>query len=282
MYTVFKGDLMNKYNDFKILDIDFECSSCKKVCNDNSKIPVKRIIEKLDDFFNFNDLLGAEKLLEFWQKEAKAKSDLKGELSVVNEMLGLYRKTNNPQKADNAISRACELLELTNNSSTLSGATIMLNTATTCKAFGKLEKAIPLYKKASEIYHRVLPKDDLKIAALYNNYATALVDLEDFAKAEELYIKAIKITEKDLKSLLDCAVTYVNLAHLYEQKDGIEAKDIEKSLSKAEEIFENKNIERNSYYAFVSEKCAPSFDYFGYFIFANELYKRSREIYERA
>jgi hypothetical protein len=39
---------------------------------------------------------------------------------------------------------------------------------------------------------------------------------------------------------------------------------------------------RDGYYAFVCEKCASVFDYYGYFFYANELKKRAKEIYGRA
>jgi hypothetical protein len=72
------------------------------------------------------------------------------------------------------------------------------------------------------------------------------------------------------------------MAHLYEKRDGLEASEIEEFLLKAEEIFEDERIEKDSYYAFVAEKCAPSFDYFGFFMTALNLKKKSREIYEGA
>ena len=40
-------------------------------------------------------------------------------------------------------------------------------------------------------------------------------------------------------------------------------------------------LPRNGYYAFVCEKCAPTFDYFGRFAFAAELRAVSEEIYAR-
>ena len=38
----------------------------------------------------------------------------------------------------------------------------------------------------------------------------------------------------------------------------------------------------NGYYAYVCEKCAPTFRYFGRFACADELKQRSDEIYERS
>ena len=271
---------MDKNSDFKILSVDLECTQCKKAESQNKSIPVRRIIEKLDSHFATNDLKSAQDLLEYWQKEAKTLRDLSGELSVVNEMLGLYRRTNNKGAALTSINRALELICYQSLENTISGATIILNAATTCKAVGDLERAASLYEKASAVYHRELKSDDLRLAALYNNYATTLTDLERFSEAEELYSKAVLLTGAKVEGLLDCAVSYVNLAHLFEKSEGLESEKIEKCLANAENVLNDSRIERNPYYAFVCEKCAPSFDYFGFFFFANELNERSKKIYE--
>ena len=38
---------------------------------------------------------------------------------------------------------------------------------------------------------------------------------------------------------------------------------------------------RDGNYAFVCEKCAPTFHYYGYFLWGAELEERARAIYER-
>ena len=243
---------MNTDKTPEILKIDFECSTCNKVKMANRHIPVQRVIEKLDRFFDTNDLAGAKALLEYWQGEAQSVGDASGELSVVNEMLGLYRKTNDTEKGPAAVGRALELLTLTGKTDSVSGATILINAATTKKAFGQPEKAVPLYEKAIEIYKACgVSEEDLQFAALYNNFATTLVDLERFEKAKELYEKAIAITSRQVESLLDCAVSYMNLAHLYERWQSAESEHIELCLKKAEALLADERIPQNAYYAFV-------------------------------
>ncbi|MBR5236917.1 MAG: tetratricopeptide repeat protein [Clostridia bacterium] len=274
---------MNTDNSAEILKIDFECSTCNKAKMASRHIPVQRVIEKLDRFFDTNDLAGARSLLEYWQAEAQSVGDASGELSIVNEMLGLYRKTAEKEKGQNAVARALELLALTGKAETISGATILINAATTSKAFDEPEKAVLLYEKATKIYKDCgVLEDDLQFAALYNNFAITLVDLENFERAKEFYEKAIAITSRQVESLLDCAVSYVNLAHLYERWQGIENEHIEPCLKKAEALLGDERLNQNAYYAFVCEKCAPSFDYFGYFMLAKKLNDKAREIYGRS
>lgn len=271
---------MNSKQDAEILNIDFECTSCQKNRQNSSKIPVKIIIEKLDRCFQSNDLTGAKKLLDYWQNEANLIGDYSGELSVVNEQLGLTRKMSLKAEGEAAINRALELIDKLQIGDSVSGATIIINAATTSKAFDNPEAAVPLYERALAVYKKELSPDDLRNAALFNNFATTLVDLERYIEAEALYDRAIEITSKSDKGLLDSAVSYVNKAHLYEKKDGELSEEIEISLQKAEEILEDSRIKHDGYYAFVCEKCAPSFDYFGFFVSAKKYYERAKKIYE--
>lgn len=267
--------------NFEITGLDFECTSCKKLEKEAGRIPVSRVIEKLDSFFEHNDLESADRLLDYWQSEAVAIGDKQGELSIVNEMLGLTRRIGKKEKGDRAVQRAVELLDATGAVNTISGATILLNAATTCKAFGEPERALELYQISLDVYKcEKLDENDAKYSAFYNNFATTLVDLGRYEEALDAYEKALKITSLNSSTLLDGAITYVNMAHLYEAWHGSEAEEITEVLEKAQMIMQSDEVERNAYYAFVCEKCAPSFDYYGYFFFAEELKERAKNIYE--
>ena len=273
---------MKSENDPKILGAELECPACKKIEKAAGSVPVGRVIEKLDTLLSKNDLSGAERLLEYWMTEAQGLDDARGELSLVNEMLGLSRRLGNKEKGTAAISRALSLLAETEMDGTVSGATILLNAATTRKAFGAPEEAVALYEKTAAIYlAQGLDEKDSRYAAFYNNYATTLVDLARFDEAQALYEKALTLTS-EIGALLDHAVTLVNLAHMHEAREGIESEKIAACLSRAETVLLEEVTERTPYYAFVAEKCAPSFDYFGHFFTANTLRDRSREIYARS
>ena len=47
----------------------------------------------------------------------------------------------------------------------------------------------------------------------------------------------------------------------------------------AEALLDTPSVPRNGYYAFVCEKCAPTFSYYGYFLTAEKLTGRAEEIY---
>ena len=115
------------------------------------QIPVEEVVDRLDQLLE-RDLTGeAEDHLYSWLEKARDLGDWQG------EGIGLIQ------------SRGME--------KTVTGATTFLNAATTMKAFGDPEGAIPWYEKAEKIYNRSLQEGDYRFAGLYNNLALAWTDL---------------------------------------------------------------------------------------------------------
>ncbi len=268
--------------DLEDLKFNFGCASCGYKKQDAEKplghIPVSRVIEKLDECFSRNDMAEAGRLLDYWRKEAVTLRDKRGELTVVSEQIGYFRKTAEREKALEAVSRAMELIG--QDPDNVSHGTILLNAATTLKAFGKAEEALPLYDQAFALYKAHLAEDDVLFAGYYNNYGLALADLERYPEAEDAYQKALSIMLQK-KNQLDGAITYLNMAQMYPYWDEKSAADIKLCLEQAKKILENPENEQNGYYAFVLSKCAPAFRDFGKAAFAEKLEKLSEEIYAR-
>ena len=246
-------------------------------------IPSARVIEKLDEFLGRNDYEGAERLLLYWLKEAELGRDLRGEFQIRNELMGLYRKLGKEERAMENADLALALAEKAGIKDTVGAATAYLNAATVQKAFGKAREAIPYFEKAKEIYEKNLNPTDPKFAGLYNNMGLALVDLGRFQEARALYEKAVAIMLNTENGEPEAAVTYLNLANLEEAENGLEnaSEAIDACLSSARELLEAKSLPRDGNYAFVCEKCAPTFGYYGHFAYAAELTERAKAIYER-
>lgn len=245
------------------------------------RIPIDRILRKLDDCFDHNEMDEAGRLLRHWLNEAEYLKDKDGELFVLSEMMGYYRKTREEENALESVRRGLDLVKTLGTGETVSGATVILNAATTLKAFGKAEKSLPLYEKVLNAYKKLLGENDERMAGLYNNYALALVDLKNYTEAEKLYLSAIKILKDKKNGENDTAVTYVNMAHMYEQIAPDDESRIENCLDKAYACLNSDKLERDGYHAYVCAKCAPSFGYFGYFLIDAELKERAEILYAR-
>ncbi|MGM9657719.1 MAG: tetratricopeptide repeat protein [Eubacteriales bacterium] len=273
-------------NDF-LKKEDYEEPCCLLNMNPTPQvthIPTTRVIAKLDEYFSRNDYQSAERHLKYWRAEAAAGNDIRGEITVLNEQIGIYRKTGKEKECFEAIDAVLALSEENDMENTAAFGTILVNIATGYKAFGKADKALPVYEKARSIYESVLAPQDERLGGLYNNMALALVDLNDFRRAEDLYNKALEVMSKQEHGEAEMAITYLNIADLVAAEEGEEAgeKRIRDCIDKAEELLDTESLPRNGYYAFVCEKCAPSFGYHGYFLAEQKFSNRAREIYERS
>ena len=248
-----------------------------------TRIPTGRITDKLDSYLDRGDYPAAERHLRYWLSEAEAGNDMRGKLTVLNEQIGLYRKTGKETECIRAISDALSLADSMDMEKSVTYGTTLINAATGYKAFGKAEEALSLYRKAKTVYESELDADDGRLGGLYNNMAAALTGLKEFREAEELYQKAVEIMEKQENGALEVAITCLNLADLTAAEEGLEdgTEKIEKLLMKAEKLLNTESLPRDGYYAFVCEKCAPVFGYYGYFFTERELERRAREIHDR-
>ena len=262
---------------------DPQCPFCVDAYkSDNVKpIDVSRVIAKLDEYLGHNDYASAERHLKYWEAEARSGHDLRGEFSLAEELMGLYRKLGRREEAISYAEKAVHYIDLIELGGTVSAATAMLNAATVYKAFGQAEKGIPLFETARKIYEEKLPTDDSRLAGLYNNYALALTDLKRFDEARDRYKSALSIIGRTEGGEPEEAITELNLASLAEAQYGLEGaeKEIEEHLTRAEALLKKEGLRKDGNYAFVAEKCAPVFGYYGWFGTEADLNAESDRIY---
>lgn len=255
------------------------------LCNPNGikRIPLSRIYEKFDGFMINKDFTSAERLLYYWISDAKSNGDKTGELSLYNELTGLYRKTGEKDKCYDACEKCSELLSEEDVKGKIIEGTTYLNIATSKKTFNENEEALNLYDKAQAVYEKLLDESDFRFSGLYNNKAVALTDLREYNKAKELFFKAINLLEKTGGQETEIAITYCNLIDcLYCESDDRENVEIKEYLKKAKECFNGIAVKYDFNYAYACEKCANTFGFFGDENFQKELEKRASDIYERA
>ena len=253
-------------------------------------VPQHRIIEKMDEYMGQKDYAGAERHLKYWLEEAKLGADLRGQLTIRNELIGFYRKRGRKEDAYENIEEALKLLAALDFEGTISSGTTYTNAATAYYTFEDNEKALPFFEKAKDVYEANTATNADLLGGLYNNMALCCTALGRPEEALSLYEKALDLMKDVPGGILEQAITYLNMANAKEAQLGMEAAeaDIFRYLDEAESLIDQAKdltgeggVIHEGYYAFVLESCAPTFSYYGYFMTADELSRRAKEIYER-
>ena len=260
------------------------CGTPHGVTPELKPVPQQRIVEKMDEYMARRDYAGAERHLLYWLEEARLGQDERGELMLRNELVGHYRKVGQREGAIEHGKAALALVEKLGFALTVSSGTTYVNVATAMDAFGEDERAIELFEKARAAYEANPGTAPELLGGLYNNMALTCVKLERFDEARELYALALAQMEQVPGGELEQAITYLNMADAAVAELGMETAEAEvfDLLDKAAELFDATAAPRDGYYAFVCEKCAPTFAHFGYFLVAQDLETRAAELYAKA
>ena len=247
-------------------------------------IPKERIVAKMDELMSHRDYDGCERLLKYWMEEAKLGADLRGQLFLANEMIGHYRKTGKRDEAFAAIEKALGLVDVLAMGETVTAGTTYVNAATACQAFAEPERAYELFLKAEKIYEGTGSTQPELLGGLYNNMALTCTALGRFSDARLRYEKAMSVMGQVPGGKLEQAITWLNIADLIKTEKGIEdgEKEIFAALDQAAALLEEPDAPKDGYYAFVCEKCAPTFAHYGYFLVSQDLEERARALYGQA
>ena len=246
-------------------------------------VPQQRIMEKVDEYMSRRDYAGVERHLLYWLEEAKLGHDQKGELMIRNELVGHYRKVLDREHALTQAEAALKLLDEIGFEGSITAGTTCVNAATAYQAFGENARAMELFERARKNYEAIPSLKPELLGGLYNNMALTLVSLGRYREADTLYEKAIETMGNAEHGALEQAITYLNKANAAEDEKGLldASETIDACLEEAQRLLDAPGIPHEGYYAFVCEKCAPTFEYYGWFQAAEELNRRAGEWYER-
>lgn len=244
------------------------------------RVSVRRFIDQLDRCFDRNDMKAARQCLEQWEARARDWGDDRGLLTVLNEAVGFYRRTQKRGRAMAAMEECLSLVEKLALDDSLSGATVFINAATTLAFFDQPEKGLALYDRAAACYTAQGKTDTYEYAALLNNSAAALNALKRYDEAEARWQQAVEILKKEGRHDGELAISLVMLAHLTFDRDDTAYAQVESLLDQAWDYLNSPNQPRDGNYAYVLRKCAPSFDYFQRPEAAQALREVAKEIYE--
>ena len=240
---------------------------------------VPAIIRGLDALYARGREDEAQDYLERQLDRAREAGDWRAELAVTSELLGQYRRSMDAEKGLAAVESALALVREHRLGRTVSGATVLLNAATTLGCFGEHESALPIFRHVSRVYAEQLDPQDYRFAGLFNNMAQSHAALGEFAQAEAMFLSAVKIMEGLGGGGCEIAVTLCSLAELYDAADPEDAR-IADCLERAWSCLDDPALERGGYYAFMASKCVPAFDRLGFFLYAKDLEERIRTIHE--
>ncbi len=235
-------------------------------------LDIPALIRELDTLYAKKDLPAAGRLIDDAAERAFAAGDWRSRLSLVSERLGLVRRTMEREKALSAVREAREIIEEHSMGRTVSGATVLLNAATTMKCFGDAEGSLPLFEHVLTVFSENLNPGDYRFAGLYNNMALSFEDTGAFEKAEAFFGRALDVLEKLPGTNCDIAVTWCNLAELYYARDP-EDERVSACMEQAGDCLLDPALMHDGYFAFTAGKCLPLFDDFGFFYYASRLRK---------
>ena len=252
-----------------------------RCANDSGQLSFSRVMEKVNRLYDANDYSEAERIMLYWLSESERTGDQRHAFSICNELMGIYRKNGNRDAALFYLSKTLALADDLCIRKRHEGAVALLNAATVYEAFDLPEKAIILFDEARSIFEQE-ETDGLLLAGLYNNMALTLTSLCRYPDAEKNFHSALRLLQDRRDGLLETAMTYLNLADLYDKrKKDSDAAAIESALDFAEKALRSTDVRKDGYYAFVCEKCAPVFLYYGRFGIAGELGEEVRSYRER-
>lgn len=225
-------------------------------------LDIKNIIAELDKLLYSGDEASAGEFLDRWCAKAAEVGDWRSELTLQSELMGYHRRTNDKDSALNAVNRGLEIIREHRLGSTVSGATIILNAATTLKAYGMADRSIPMFIQVCRVYSQKLDPADYRFGGLFNNMALSYADTGEYDTAEAYFKKALAIIEHCDNPENELAVTYCNLAELYERMGRND--DIKPVLDMAAQKLRSPTLPHDGYYDFTVSKCLPTFEHFGY------------------
>ena len=246
-------------------------------------IPVRRVIEKMNEHMSRLDYDAAERHLKYWLSEARALGDRRGELTVLNELIGHARKTDQRELAEQSAKAALRPVDEPQLDNSETEGTTCINIATACCVFGEYEASLRMFSRAEAAYRQMKEQDPWKMGGLYNNMGLTLTALKRYDEAMAAYRQALQWMGSVPDGAPEQAETCLNMANTLEYQFGaVEAeKEIAALLDRAEALLDTPGLTKDGYYAYILDHCAPTFEHYGYFLTAQRLRNWTKDYYER-
>ena len=180
--------------------------------------------ETLNQYFDEHKIKEAGELLEKTLDEAREAGDIAFELSILSEMMGYYRSTNQKEKGLTSVADGLKIIQENGLGENPFIASMWINMGTTLCHFEHIDEAEICYKNAEKALSGQ-PQTALTMASFYNNSAAIYVKKGDFEEADAKYQFALKFldeAEDDSQLwedvLFNRLVTYLNIIVMNQTK----------------------------------------------------------------
>ncbi len=247
--------------------------------NGIKRIPMNSVWTAVENCMAKKDYATAKAVLAEAGREAASYGDLSGQLQVLHERIALTRRLGEFKECDSLCNRAQEVLTQLNMQSTPAAAKIYINIADTLILEERYRDAIRFLEPACAILkgHEETSKSPA-LAGACNSLGLALTAIGEYEAASKQYEEALAVLLANPACILDTATTHVNLAHLISVWTNDE-EEVNSNLITAFKLLDSKDLAHDYRYADTCLSCAESFEYFGFFLYKNQLRKRAADVY---
>lgn len=240
-------------------------------------VEIEKILRQVDGLFEQNKKEEAERLMQQAAAQAVQEQDDGSLLQLLNELLGYYRETGQEENALRMAEQAVSQAGRMGLEGTIPYATTLLNVASACRVFGRLEESMGYYLQVRELYDGLLEPESMFMAGLKNNMALLYQEKGDYHEAKRNLLEALDIVEKK-GAAYEIGVSCANLASTCMQLNEPEAA-YEYGM-KSMETFRRAGVMDNHFAAAQSALGAYFFQK-GEFAQAGEYYRQAMETVEK-
>lgn len=173
---------------------------------------INHVLMEYDSMYGKNTLEEIEEFLNTSLAEAYDEQDYYSAITLLNELMGFCRDTDQKEKGIAFCNQTVDLLNQMGLGGTVEYATSLLNVANAYRAFGLLEESNNIYQKVEENYKQSLAPNDFGYASLYNNWGLLYQEMNDFDGATSVLKKALRVVDKYPHAVIEQATTRTNLA----------------------------------------------------------------------
>ncbi|MFI3231244.1 MAG: DUF4037 domain-containing protein, partial [bacterium] len=187
---------------------------------------IEQVLQEIDVLYSNQKVEEVEALILSKISEFKSSNEVFPAISLMNELLGIYREKGDKLKGVECCEELLEIFKGNALPQDDSYATTLLNIATAQRSFKNYDLALEYYNKCLEIYNanNLLATNDYRVACLYNNLSLLYIELGKYQEAINYLNNSITIlrAQHDITSVeVQIATAHTTLSQIYISLDDL-------------------------------------------------------------